>query len=730
MPKLTFAIPRKIYIPPPQENINLISAGENFILGITNFGKIKGIGYNYEGQLGDNSIVVPSTPVSIGGFNKTFCKISVGFQHSISLDQYGRAWGWGLNSVGQLGNNSITSQRTPVSVLGAVKTFCHIGAGLNFSTGIDKNGRAWSWGLNSFGQLGDNSITTKRTPISVLGAVKTFCNISTGNDNTLVIDKNGRVWGWGRNQNGSLGDNTALQRLTPVSLVGAIKTFCKISAGYTHTLGVDKNNRLWGWGNNGNGQIGNNSTTSQRTPVSVLGAVKTFCKISAGNNFSLGIDKNGRLWSWGNNLQGQLGDNSITSRRTPVSVLGTVKTFCEISAKSEQSYALDKDGNVWGWGTQLIGEFGQNTTTPRSIQGSNKTFCNIGAGFQFSLGVTSQGRAWGWGRNAAYELGDGSNTSRLTPVSVLGAVKTFCNIFAGGSNGGEFSIGITNLGRLWGWGNNTFGQLGDNSVTGRATPVSVAGATKTFCRVGQQKGPSVMALDQYGRAWGWGNNSTGQLGDNSITSRRTPVSVLGAVKTFCKISGGSSFSLALDKYGRAWAWGTNANGQLGDNSITSRRTPVSVLGATKTFCEISGGVSFTLALDKNGRLWSWGINTNGQLGDNSITSRRTPVSVLGTVKTFCQINAGNEHTVAIDKNGRLWSWGLNTRGQLGNNSTLSRLTPVSVLGAVKTFCKVNAGSDFTISIDKNGKVWAWGSYFNGQLGINLNTKTPILISNF
>jgi alpha-tubulin suppressor-like RCC1 family protein len=179
------------------------------------------------------------------------------------------------------------------------------------------------------------------------------------------------------------------------------------------------------------------------------------------------------------------------------------------------------------------------------------------------------------------------------------------------------------------------------------------------------------------KTWGWGLNTAGQLGDNSTQLKVTPVSVAGTTKTFCQISAGRSHTLAIDKNGQAWAWGSNVTGTLGDNSTTSRLTPVSVAGATKTFCKITTGWSHNIAIDKNGNVWAWGLFENGQLGDNTIVSRRTPVSVAGATKTFCQIAAGFCHTIAIDKNGQAWAWGLNNAGQVGDNSG-NRLTPVRV----------------------------------------------------
>jgi alpha-tubulin suppressor-like RCC1 family protein len=354
------------------------------------------------------------------------------------------------------------------------------------------------------------------------------------------------------------------------------RLFYQIDAGASHSIAISKNGRVFGWGLNSSGQLGDDSVTQRLTPVSVFGAAKTFCTISGSDSHSLAIDKNGRAWAWGTNTLGQLGDNSATSRRTPIRVLGDIKTFCQISAATQHSLAIDKNGSAWGWGYNRFGRLGNNSLTsqrtPVSVAGQQKTFCAISAGNAYSFAIDKYGNAWGWGLNLVGQLGDGTPTSRLTPVSVAGAKKTFCKISAG------------------------YGQT--------------------------------IAIDKYGRGWGWGYNARGQIGDNSITCRSTPVSIAGAVKTFCAVSAGGSHSLAIDKNGKAWAWGNNIYGQLGDNSTTSRLTPVSIAGAAKTFCAINAGGSHSLAIDKNGRLWAWGINSQGQLGDNSITSRLTPVRVF------------------------------------------------------------------------------------------------------
>ena len=124
--------------------------------------------------------------------------------------------------------------------------------------------------------------------------------------------------------------------------------------------------------------------------------------------------------------------------------------------------------------------------------------------------------------------------------------------------------------------------------------------------------------------------------------------------------------------------GRGGNGELGDNSIVSKRTPVSILGTKKTFCKIGNGYTHRLAIDYKGQIWSWGENNYGQLGNNSITNMCTPVSILGNKKTFCDLAAGLRTSFAIDYIGQIWSWGYSHKGQLGNNSVISERTPVKV----------------------------------------------------
>jgi alpha-tubulin suppressor-like RCC1 family protein len=433
------------------------------------------------------------------------------------------------------------------------------------------------------------------------------------------------------------------------------------------------------------------------------------------------------LWSWGYNYYGQLGDSTISSKTTPVAVYGN-KTFCQISARINHSLGIDFRGKLWGWGYNNYGQLisTPNKSTPIVILGTNKTFCQISGGDGYSIGIDFRGKTWSWGNNLYGQLGDNTLISEKTPVTVLGANKTFCQISAGR----YYSIGLDFRGKLWCWGLNNTGQLGDNSSNNKSTPIAVCG-NLTFCKISSGYGHS-LGIDLRGKSWSWGYNSSGQLGDNTTVNKSTPIAILGTNKTFCQISAGDyAHSLGLDFRGKVWSWGYNLYGQLGDNTVTSRNTPVSIQGGDKTFCKISSGYGHSLGIDLRGKSWSWGFNSQGQLGDNTTVNKSTPIAILGTNKTFCQISAGSAHSLGLDFRGKVWSWGFNYYGQLGDNSTsFGKRTPVDISGSNKTFCEIFAGDYHSMGIDLRGKLWSWGYNFYGQLGNgeSMITMTPKLIN--
>ena len=363
------------------------------------------------------------------------------------------------------------------------------------------------------------------------------------------------------------------------------------------------------------------------------------------DNTVVRIDFSDCALTWGSNYQGRLGDNTVTNRSSPVSVVGGFSDWCEISAGG----------------------------------------CHTAA-------VRTSGSAWSWGANAFGRLGDNTTTSRSSPVSVVGGFSDWCQISVG-----DHTAAVRTSGSAWAWGCNGTGQLGDNTITSRSSPVSVVGGFSDWCQVSAAEA-HIGAVRTGGSAWAWGFNATGQLGDNTVTNRSSPVSVVGGFSDWCQVSAASIHTAAVRTGGSAWAWGSNGQGRLGDNTATNRSSPVSVVGGFSDWCQISAGFSHTAAVRTGGSAWSWGWNNSGQLGDYTTTSRSSPVSVVGGFTNWCQVSAGYAHTAAVRFNSTAWAWGGNTCGRLGDNTTTNRSSPVSIVGGFTTWCQISAGCCHTAAI--------------------------------
>ena len=367
-----------------------------------------------------------------------------------------------------------------------------------------------AWGQNLAGQLGNNSTSSNCTlpvPVDTSGVLagKTVVATSAGGNHTLALTSNGTVFSWGSNSYGKLGNNIAPQSLVPVAVTGALagKTVVAIAAGTNHSLALTSNGTVFAWGANIDGQLGNNSTVTSPVPVAVdasgVLAGKTVVAIAAGDKHSMALTSDGKVYAWGANLAGQLGNNStVPSSLIPVAVATTgtpleIIPVVAIDAGGSHSLALLADGHVFAWGSNsftvapntyvVSGQLGNNSTTsnstvpvPVDTSGNlyGKTVDAIAAGFNHSMALTSDGKVFAWGWNPAGVLGNNSTTSSKVPMAVdTGGVlygKTVTAIAAGYYH----SLAMTSDGKAYAWGSNSFGQLGNNSTVSNSTvPVAV-----------------------------------------------------------------------------------------------------------------------------------------------------------------------------------------------------------------------------------------------------------------
>ncbi len=342
------------------------------------------------------------------------------------------------------------------------------------------------------------------------------------------------------------------------------------------------------WGLNTDGQLGNDTTTTEKEAVAVK--VLTEATVVAGGELhSLALLKTGKVMAWGDNADGQLGNGTTTTEKEPVEVKGITEAVA-IAAGADYSLALLKSGKVMAWGLNRDGQLGNGTTTkakePVEVKGITEAV-GIAAGHNFSLAVLKSGKVMAWGENEDGQLGNDTTTTEKEPVEVKGVSE------ASAVAGGEFhSLALLKSGKLEAWGLNTDGQLGNGTTTTEKEPVEVKGISEA-AGVAAGHNHSIAVLKS-GKVMAWGLNTDGQLGNGTTTTEKEPVEVIGITEAV-GVAGGELHSLALLKTGKVMAWGYNNDGQLGNETTTTEKEPVEVKGLTGAAGGISAGANFSLA---------------------------------------------------------------------------------------------------------------------------------------
>jgi alpha-tubulin suppressor-like RCC1 family protein len=361
---------------------------------------------------------------------------------------------------------------------------------------------------------------------------------------------------------------------------------------------------------------------------------------------------------------------------------------------------INNSNNIlWAWGSNANGRLGDNTTTnrssPVSVVGGFTDWIQVAAGTDYSLGLRADGTAWAWGSNGGGRLGDGTTTSRSSPVLVIGGFTDWIQVASDCRS--PHSLGLRADGTAWAWGSNSFGQLGDNTTTSRSSPVSVLGGYTDWIQIAGSSAHS-LGLRANGTVWGWGNNGGGRLGNNTTTNTSFPILVVGEFTDWIHVGAGSSHSLGIRANGTAWAWGENFQGRLGDNTTTNRSSPVSVVGGFTDWIQVTGGGDHSLGVRANGTAWAWGLNNGGQLGTNNTTARSSPVSVIGGFTDWIQVAGGAAHSLGLRANGTAWAWGANGNGCLGDGTISGKPSPVLIVGGVTGWIQVAAGDTHSLGL--------------------------------
>jgi alpha-tubulin suppressor-like RCC1 family protein len=359
-----------------------------------------------------------------------FRQVSAGAQgYTCGVTTDDRAYCWGYNFYGNLGIGTDTGPETcsdwpcstrPVAVTGGLR-FRQVSAGLDFTCGITTDDRAYCWGRNYKGQLGDDTQTERLTPTPVAGT-RHFLRVRAGATHACAITPFNVAFCWGDNVLGQLGDGTRTDRLAPVRVLGGLQ-WRQVSAGSTHTCGVTTADRAYCWGNGGQGAVGDGTTADRLSPVAVSGGLQ-FRQVDAGQSHTCGVTTADQAYCWGSTNQGALGDGILVSSRTrPTAVVGTLRRFDHVDAGSNHTCGVTRFRRGFCWGANPVGQLGDGTTTARIKPfplGIDLSLARVSAGYGGSCGVTTGGQAYCWGYNSYGQLGDGTTTPRLLPTAVVG----------------------------------------------------------------------------------------------------------------------------------------------------------------------------------------------------------------------------------------------------------------------------------------------------------------------
>ncbi len=600
----------------------------------------------------------------------------------------------------------------------------------------------WALGHGEFGEFGAGALDVHSLPIRMDTNVS---GVSGGALHTLVLKRDGTLWGTGDNSSGQLGlglHETAVDTLRPIAF-----DVIAMSAGYYHSLFLKRDHTLWAVGWNDVGQLGDGSQITRFRPVQVATDVAS---MSAGYGHSLFLKTDGTLWATGAGDYGQLGTGSMVNVSVPVKIASDVAAA---AAGIYHSAFIKRDGTLWTMGDNQSGQLGNGSTINSSVPIPVESgVTRVTAGGYFTAFIKSDGTLWTMGENASGQLGDGTNANRPRPVSIAPDV-----IAAAG--GIDHLLFLKNDGAAWSTGGNLAGQLGDDFHEGyRPNPARVLGGVSavvagvsgsfflledgTLLAAGANdahqfgNGSSLHAialrlgddiaeaslgsqhavyLKRDGTLWAAGANDAGQIGDGSVRLDSpylpppfAPLTLI-ARDVVAASARNSYHTMFIQSDGTLWAAGRNLFGQLGDGTHTNRSTPLQI--ATDVTA-VDTSFSSSLFLKRDGTLWGVGWNQFGELQQGGPEHILTPVLLARDVAQFA---AGNNFSLWVTSDGALWGRGDNGAGVLGTGSQGILRSPVRIASDVAA---VTCGTDHTLFVKRDGTLWGMGANrVNGQLGL-------------
>ena len=703
-------------------------------------------------------------------------QIEVGPEYTITLKEDGTVWATGKNDCGQLGNGTTTNSNKPVQVKIDENTYLtnvrKISTSNLFTVALTTNGEAYAWGYNPKGQLGQGTTSnvlyaTKVKNQDGTGYVQNIIDVIANHSDTMYLDKDGGIYICGySNSTLFLGQTESTKGVTYLGQKNAIK----ITGGYYNAGLITASGKAIAWGQNDYGAFGNGTTSNNET---LIGENINDFKLAAYG--SVILRENGKAYITGYNGNGQLGIGNTTTQTkfTEISI-DTKAKIKYVTTGGNNSAVMTSDGKVYVTGYNAKGHLSNGTTTnstkfipllnndntevtdalvmPEKILDSDTAYYPS----VFSI-IRKDGTVWSAGNNTYGQLGNSTNINSkyLTQVGIndvqLNAKNEYIKI------GEKFDIDVISAVNFnvfvkekpvqsdWKWtssnedvatieenGTVTGKTIGYTTITGynsktglKAKAIINVYSNKTGAitvpAVGQGYGNTVI-LKEDGTVWATGKNEYGPLGNGTTTDSKKPVQVKIDENTYLenviKIDTANRTTIALTKTGEVYAWGRNYSGELGvgDKNVRSYATKVKGIngnGYLENIIDVANGESNAYAIDKNGNVYGWGNGGYNQI-DDTTTAKLYPTKMSDCTDAI-SVSAGDCFMAVMQSNSNTLERGYNRYGQRGNGTTADTPTGTCIVG--NDINKICAGNDSTLIIKEDGTVWTSGRNQYGELGV-------------
>jgi alpha-tubulin suppressor-like RCC1 family protein len=685
----------------------------------------------------------------------TPARVAVGFDHGCAVTPTGGVECWGDNTFGELGVPlGVTMSATPVAAnLPVGWSAIAVVVGEHHTCALLADGHVGCWGSDLAGQLGTTGRDASPGPVLVdlpLGRLVT--NLNAGPSGTCVIADDGSVWCWGFQLSGELGQSTNTTHDTPQRVfMPAGETVVDLAMAYEHTCAVLDTGAITCWGSNTFGQFGNGTTApssttgSASTPFLLEPGVRAI-DIAAGSRSTCAVGDQGAVYCWGYNADGRLGDGTTTDRFTPGPLVpAPSRPAVQVTVGVQHACALLDDGTMGCWGANTYGQVGDGTTEQRLspvVVAPGTIGQSITTSIYTTCAVLPDGGVTCWGRNHRGQVGDGTTTDRTSPVGARSFAEG--TRLAAVAPGGSHTCVLNTAGHVWCWGLNTSGQLGRGFTSAweleLGEPITLPSVGRAKAIVSGFSHSCALLVD--GNVACWGGNNVGQLGDGTTTNRPTAsVAPLPGSTRATAISTGGRHTCALLADGDIVCWGGNDAGQLGDGNTINRTTPPTAITlpvADVKAIGVDAGADHTCALLANGEMTCWGRNAEGQLGDGTTIPRLSPVTVSVAPGTRAlAVDTGAKHTCALLAGGAVTCWGDNEWGQLGRGTSgpgTNLLAPIGTLslpGGHPSAVALAVGDSHTCVLLDHRGASCWG--YNGTGGVgdgtgNVSVTAPATVA--